>query len=145
MSNVPDRVREVMAAVQNVHVLATVDEQNRPQMRWMGTVVECPKHPWMFYLACGKNSRKMAQIAQNPSAQLLFSKPDYSECATLSGVAEAVDTPEIRQLLWEKIPQMENYYSSADDPNMGIIRFTTKCLELLCMSEQHEPYCFEVE
>lgn len=144
MSDIPDRVRQVMAAVHNVHVLATVDAEGKPQMRWMGAVVEGPDAPWTFYLACGKNSRKMAQIAQNNHAQLLFSKEDDWQVATLSGTAEAVDTPAIRQLLWNAIPDMDKYYSGVDDPNMGIIKFTTRCLELLAMSEAHEPYCFEL-
>ncbi len=142
MSDVPTRVKALMASVNNVHVLATVDAQGAPQMRWMGWLVEDPEQPWAFYLCCGKSSRKMAQIAGNPAAQLLFSKPDYSEVASLSGVATAVDTPAIRQLLWAEVPDMEKYYSGVDDPNMGIIRFTARCLELLCIGEQHEPYCF---
>jgi len=144
MSEIPDRVRQVMAAVHNVHVLATVDAEGKPQMRWMGAVVEDPDAPWTFYLACGRNSRKMAQIAQNNHAQLLFSKEDDWQVATLSGTAEAADTPAIRQLLWNAIPDMDKYYSGVDDPNMGIIKFTTRCLELLAMSEAHEPYCFEL-
>ncbi len=144
MSEVPDRVRQVMAAVHNVHVLATVDAEGKPQMRWMGAVVEDPDAPWTFYLACGKNSRKMAQIAQNPHAQLLFSKEDDWQVATLSGTAEAVDCAHCRQLLWDNVPAMQQYYSGVDDPNMGIIKFTTRCLELLAMSEAHEPYCFEL-
>jgi general stress protein 26 len=144
MSDIPARVREVMQAVGNMHVLATVDAEGRPQMRWMGALVEDPDQAWTFYLACGKESRKMKQIAGNPHAQLIFSKQDDWQVATLSGTAEAVDCVHCRKLLWDGVPAMGNYYSGPDDPNMGIIRFTTKCLELLAMSEGHETHCFEL-
>lgn len=138
MAEIASKVRAVMDAVGNVHVLATVDAQGRPQMRWMGALVEDPGKPWTFYLACGKQSRKMAQLAANDHAQLLFSKQDTWEVATLSGRGRAVDTPEIRQLLWDTIPAMQQYYSGVDDPAMGLIEFRTECLELLAMQEGHE-------
>ena len=145
MSAVPDRVREVMQAVSSLHVLATVDAEGKPWMRWMGAIAESPDHPWTFYIACFKGSRKMAQIAANPNAQLLFTKQESWEVATLSGRAEAVDTPELRQLLWEAWPSMRKYYSGVDDPSMGIIKFTTCCLELLAMQEGHETHHFALE
>jgi general stress protein 26 len=144
MSDLPDKVREVMKAVSNIHVLATVDEQNAPRMRWMGALVEDPEHPWTFYLACGKESRKMAQIAGNDRAQLLFTNQDSWEVATLSGSAEAVDSVAVRQLLWEGCAPMRRYYKGVDDPTMGIICFTTRCLELLTMAE-HKTECFVFE
>lgn len=144
MSNVPDRVKEIMAAVHNLHVLATVDADGKPQMRWMGALVEHPEQPWTFFLACGKVSRKMAQIAANPHAQLLFSKEDDWQMATLSGTAEAVDCEHCRKLLWDGCPAMHQYYSGVDDPNMGIIMFTTRCMESVSMAEGLQTHCFEL-
>ncbi|MEN6548969.1 MAG: pyridoxamine 5'-phosphate oxidase family protein [Armatimonadia bacterium] len=145
MADLPDRVRSVMQAVSNVHVLATVDSEGKPRMRWMGALYEDPKAPWTFYLVCGKDSRKMHQISANNHAQMLFSKQDDWQVATLSGTATVVDTAELRSLLWKGIPMMDKYYSGPDDPNMGIIQFKTRCMELLALDEQHEPYCFELE
>ncbi|MEN6301234.1 MAG: pyridoxamine 5'-phosphate oxidase family protein [Armatimonadia bacterium] len=145
MADLPDRVRSVMQAVSNVHVLATVDSEGKPRMRWMGALYEDPKAPWTFYLVCGKDSRKMHQISANNHAQMLFSKQDEWQVATLSGTATVVDTAELRGLLWNGIPMMDKYYSGPDDPNMGIIQFKTRCMELLALDEQHEPYCFELE
>ena len=65
--------------------------------------------------------------------------------ATVCGKAEAVDTPEARQLLWEACPPMRQYYSGVDDPSMGIIKFTTCCLELLAMADGMEPQHFALE
>lgn len=143
MADIVAQVREIMAAAHNVHVLATVDAEGRPQMRWMGALVEDPETPWTFYLACGKDSRKMQQLAANPRAQLLFSQVshDLSEwkVATVSGTGEAVDCEHCRKLLWEGVPLMRQYYSGVDDPIMGIIKFKACCAELLCMQDSHEP------
>jgi general stress protein 26 len=106
----------------------------------MGALVEDPKTPWIFYLACSTGSRKMQQIALNPRAQLLFSKLDSWH----SGEAEAVDSPELRQMIWDAVPVIAEYYSGPDDPNMAIIRFRTCCGEVLAMQEGMEPVRFEL-
>ena len=142
MSETPELVREIIEAVDGLHVLATVDEEGRPRMRWMGALLEDSHKPWTFYLVCGVDSNKMHEIAQNPNAQLLFSQMDPWKVASLSGTAEAVDTPELRQLLWDSIPAMANYFSGVEDPGMGIIRFTSKCGEVQTMNA--EPHCFEL-
>lgn len=142
MSETPELVREIIEAVGGLHVLATVDEDGSPRMRWMGALEEDPEQPWVFYLVCGVDSAKMDQIAQNPNAQLLFSQMDPWRVAALSGIAEAVDTPELRRLLWEAIPAMADYFSAIDDPGVGIIRFTARCAEVQTMHA--EPHCFDL-
>ncbi|MGE5532521.1 MAG: hypothetical protein ACM3VW_10445, partial [Bacteroidota bacterium] len=81
----------------------------------------------------------------NPKAQLVFSNQPKWEVATLSGTAVAEDGAQPRQWLWEAIPMMKKYYGGPDDPNMGVIKFTTKCIELLAMHENREPVCLELE
>jgi len=114
-------------------------------MRWMGAIAEDPQKPWIFYIACGKGSRKLQQLAVNSHAELLFTVQETWQVATLAGIGEEVDCPEVRRLLWEACPAMRQYYSGIDDPSMGIIKFTTHCLELLAMQEAHEPYCFVLD
>ncbi len=144
MPEMTERVREVMTAVHNMHVLATVGADGKPHMRWMGALVEHPEQPWTFFLVCNKESRKMAQIAANNQAQLLFTNQDKWEIASLSGTVEAADCPECRKMMWDSVPAMSRYYSGPDDPKMAIILFKTECLELLAMSEGHQVYCLEL-
>jgi general stress protein 26 len=136
-------VREIMAVQHNLHLLATVDGEGRPHCRWMGALVEDPQAPWTFYLACGKASRKMAQIAANPNAQLVFSDQAKWDVATLSGtaVAETRHTP--RQWLFNAVPAMKTYYSGPADPAMGVIKFRTRCVELLAAHEIQGPFWLE--
>lgn len=139
MSDTLERVRGIMAAQHNVHLLATVDAEGKPHCRWMGALVEDPQAPWTFYLACGKDSRKMAQIAANPNAQLVFSDQSTWDVATLSGTAVAEAGPTVRQWLFDAVPVMKAYYSGPADPTMGVIKFKTRCVELLTAHESHEP------
>lgn len=144
MSDTVERTRGIMAKVHNMHILATVDGEGKPHCRWMGALVEDPNSPWTFYLACGKQSRKMGQIAANPNAQLVFSDEKTWEVATLSGTAVAEDSAEARQWLWDAIPMRKKYYSAADDPSMGVIKFKAECVELLAMHENREPERLEL-
>ena len=141
MSDTLERVRGIMAAQHNLHLLATVDAEGRPHCRWMGALVEDPQAPWTFYLACGKASRKMAQIAANPNAQLVFSDPVKWDVATLSGTAVAETGQAARQWLFDEVPAMKTYYSGPTDPTMGVIKFKARCVELLAAHESHEPVC----
>lgn len=144
MSDTIERTRAIMAKVHNMHILATVDADGKPHCRWMGAVVEDPASPWTFYLACGKQSRKMSQIAANPNAQLVFSDQAKWEVATLTGTAEASEAAEPRQWLYDAIPMLKKYYGSPDDPKMGVIKFKATSLELLAMHENREPESLEL-
>ena len=120
-------------------VLATVDGEQRPQMRWMGGLFRSPQRKHVLYMCCGAQSRKMAQIAGNPNAQLLFSAPDFGCIVTVEGTAVAVNDPDVKRMVWENMPGAQKYFDSPVNPNFGVIEFTTKCLEVLCMNESHEP------
>lgn len=139
MSATIERVRGIMAGQHNMHVLATVDGEGRPHCRWMGALVEDPSTPWTFYLACGKASRKMTQIAANPNAQLVFTDQTTWDVATVSGTAAAEKGQAARQWLFDAVPAMKTYYSGPADPALGVIKFRATGLEVLAMKESHEP------
>ena len=74
-----------------VYVLATVDAENGPQMRYMGALVF--EGDFEVLMVSSSTARKVEQIAQNPRAQLLFASEDYKRVATLSGTA-TMDAPD---------------------------------------------------
>jgi len=114
-------------------LLATVDENNAPQMRWMGgSVLDEPLTVWM---ACGATSRKIAQIRANPAAQLLYSDEKFAKTVTISGRAEAVDCAEAKQRLWEAMPMLSHHMSGPDDVGFGVVKFVGTRVELLGMAE----------
>lgn len=120
-------------------VLATVDGQQRPQMRWMGGILQDPLRKRVLYMCCGAQSRKMAQIADNANAQLLFTAPNYECIVTLEGSATSVYDPNIKRMVWEKRPGAQKHFDSCESPDFAVIEFTTECIEVLCLNESHEP------
>jgi general stress protein 26 len=123
-------------------LLATVDEKNQPQMRWMGgSVLDEPLTVWMAGSATG---RKMAQIRANAAAQLLYSDEKFGQTVTISGRAEVVDCADTKQRLWKAMPALARYMSGPDDPGFGVVKFTGTRVELLTMAEGMAPQVAEV-
>jgi general stress protein 26 len=114
-------------------VLATVDQDGAPQVRWMGAVFT--EKPFTMYLAAGAESRKMAQISGNPKSQLMFHAEDFSKVATLSGTSEIVDDDAVKQQVFAGLPAAAQYFSGPDDPSFGVVKFEAKKIEMLGLSE----------
>ena len=133
-----EKAKELVGSSQTF-IMATVDADNKPQIRWMGALAPDPADEKVRYLVCGTQSRKMEQIAANPATQLMFSSSDYSCIVTLSGSCEPVQDAQTKQAVWEAVPGLTQYFQSVDDPNYAVLRFTICCLEVLCMGEAHEP------
>ena len=139
---------EIIAATQAMckagapFVFATVGEDGGPRMRWMGGLYL--EEPLTIFMAGGAKARKMGQIHRDPLGQLLFQSPDFSTVVTLFGDCTVVDSLEVRQKLWEAIPQLANYMSGPDDPEFGVVRFDTKKIEVLSMAGGLEPQVLEL-
>ena len=88
-----------MASAGRPFVLATVDETDMPQVRWMGGCAL--EEPLTFWMAAGATSRKMDQIRANPAAQVMFSDESFGRVCTVTGVCEIVDDMEPKRRLWE--------------------------------------------
>ena len=142
--DIKSRVKALLGDGAAQYVMATVDAEGQPCMRWMGAFARDPENQWVLYAASFSGARKMQQIAANPNMQLLFVKPDFSEVATLIGAAEIETSPEIKQLVWNSIPMLSQYFTSVEGEDFGLIKFTTKRLELLAMQEQRTPFCVEI-
>jgi general stress protein 26 len=123
-------------------VLATVDQQGGPQVRWMGGYLL--EEPLTFYMACGATSRKMDQIAAHPAGQLMFQSEDHSQVATLSGTCEIVTDLATKRRVWDGIPGCEAYFSGPEAADFGVIRFVCRRVELLGLKESHEPNVAEL-
>jgi len=118
-------------------VLATVDQEGCPQLRWMGAALL--EEPLTLYIAAGANSRKMDQIRGNKRSQLMFQNSEYSRVATLCGDCDVVQEAEIKRRVWDGMPGVSQFFSGADDANFGVIRFVTRRVELLDTKQGHTP------
>ena len=125
-------------------VLATVDADCRPQMRWMGALFSDPEQDHVHYMACGAKSRKVGQISANAAAQLLYTSDDYSCTLTISGVAEVVEDQATKQMVWDALPDPTKYFSGPEGEDFGVISFRGTAIEMLCMEEGHGPMRVEL-
>ena len=138
-----EKAREIVAAGGSF-MLGTVDAQNRPRMRWMGAIACDPDNELIRYMECGAQSRKMAELAANPAAQLVFNSADFSCVVTVDGVAGAVEDMDTKRMVYEAVPASADYFPSPESEMFGVIRFQATVIEVLCMSEGHEPVRVEL-
>lgn len=127
--------REVIEA-NHTFVMATVGEDGAPRLRWMGDLVL--EEPLTITLAARAASRKMDQIRSNPQGQLLFNNEGYERVVTLSGEYEIMEDRESRQRIWEAMPSLKEFASGPHDPELGLVRFATRRVELLILREHGE-------
>ena len=126
---------EIIAAARDViarnhtFVLATLGEDGGPRIRWMGDLIL--EEPLTVYMAAGTSSRKTGQIRANPRAQLMFNTEGHEGVVTLSGTCVIQEDLDTRRRAWEGMPVLERFVSGPDDPDLTILRFDAKRVELL--------------
>ncbi len=131
------RTAQEMATAGRPFVLATVDQAGVPQVRWMiGCVLG---ESLTVSMATSANSRKLAQIAAYPQAQLMFHNEDYSRVATVSGTCQIVEALEYKRRLWEAMPELAEHVSGPQDPDFGVIEFEGRRVEVLTPAEGFTP------
>ena len=50
-----------------------------------------------------------------------------------------IQDTDTRRMVWDAIPDSGKYFASPEDPGFGVVRFRAECMEVLCLSESHEP------
>ena len=131
-----DAAKDLVRAGRSL-VLATVDSDGTPQVRWMGAAHL--EEPFTVYMAAGAVSRKIGQMKSRPQSQLMFQTEDYSRVATLTGMCEVVGDAETKRRVFEGIPGAAQYFSGPDDPNFAAIKFECRRVEMLGMAEGMAP------
>lgn len=137
------RVEEIISSGQ-AFVMATVDADGRPHMRWMGAVARDPHDRRVGYLISSSQANKMRHLAANPATQLLFTTPKYETIVILDGESEAVTDQVTRKMVWDAIPAAADYFSGPDSEEYGVIRFTACCLEVRGTRESTGPVRIEL-
>src|SRR5262249_43833012 len=91
--------------------LITVDAAGRAEARTMDAAP--PNDAMVVWLATNPRSRKVDEIRRNPLVTLYYFDPKAPGYVSLLGRARLVDTPEARQLHWQK--QWNAFYASRSD------------------------------
>jgi len=109
-----------------VAMLSTVDG-NKPCLRPMAAFQVGDNQIWM---ATYSGSRKVAQIKANPNVELCFMDSEYNQ-VRLTGKARVVEDKESKDKLWAMVPEIGDYFKSADDPTYVVIQVTVSAIEYL--------------
>jgi len=78
---------------------------------------------FVVWFATGRASDKCAQIGADPRVTVYWQQPDVWHYGEITGVAEVVDTAEIRHRFWQD--EWSQYFTGGrDDPQYVLIRVT---------------------
>ena len=113
--------------------LATI-ENDQPRVR--------PMMPHLaddgqFLLAVLSHSRTIAQIKKNPKIEMCFIDRKMCFCRAVA-VAKVSEDLEKKEIVWNYIPMLRNYFSSAEDPNYVLLEIDTTSIETMTPT-QKEP------
>jgi general stress protein 26 len=111
-------------------ILATVDEDGRPAVRWMSTLAfdEFP----IFHTLTRPDSRKVAQIAKHPDVNWMFFNHNRSLILNLIGRARILsDIPTLKRI-WKKVvdkslPYFLDQYTKG--PGFVVVETAIKAIE----------------
>jgi pyridoxamine 5'-phosphate oxidase len=100
-------------------VLCTTGKNSEPYARWMTPVLASQRESKIYCFAT-PDSRKIAQIKNNPAAHWLLQSKDLTEVVNITGRCEIIDNPALRSEMleilglrlsafWRANPQSENF------------------------------------
>jgi len=111
-------------------LLATVDENGNPAVRWMATLAfdEFP----VFHTLTRPDSRKVKQIAKHPAVNWMFFNRDRTLILNLIGEARVLSDATTLKRIWGKVvdkslPYFLDQYTKG--PGFVVIETTVKAIE----------------
>ncbi len=93
MQKLEDIISEV-----KVGILATIDEDGQPRMRWMSPVI-LPDQANTIYTVTSPHFRKTLQIDKHPDAEWMVQTKDIREIINLRGKINIIDNPALKSRL----------------------------------------------
>ncbi|MGK8511085.1 pyridoxamine 5'-phosphate oxidase family protein [Nocardia asiatica] len=111
--------------------MVTVDKRNRPRTRVLIPIWEDVDGRPLGWLATYRTPVKAAHIANNPHVNFSYWAQGTNNSVAVDATAEWVDTPEIRQRVWELYREtsprgagydLGQFWRSPHDPQLQILR-----------------------
>jgi len=108
---------------------ATVDRQGQPRVRPLNLMVT----PAGFYVATSRQSRKVAEMAQNNLVECvtLFPTEEGTGYLRIAGPALEVKGREKRRTIEETQYPVQKYWSSVEDPDFAVYRIDPQRVEYI--------------
>jgi general stress protein 26 len=123
-------------------MLATVDADGAPHARWMGAAA-MGGGLREIYTLCGRNTRKVAQIQNNPNVCWVFSTEDHSGVVTLHGRAEVLSDPMVSQKIWDRLVDCARTWvmgGLSDDAHLEFVTVKTVVERIEVHSPRHKIF-----
>ena len=130
--------QELTTSAAEAFVMSTVTPEGRPHVFWMGAMVFA--EPFVLYMETYQRSRKVAHLKSNPNVELLLSRPDFSRVLTITGKGQLEASPAAKKMVFDRISASADYFSSAEDPNLAVIKVVAEELRLWTSRDQREPF-----
>lgn len=113
------RVAKELANGSRPGVMATVDCNGTPHIRWMATL-SLQEFPHLYALTSPK-SRKVEHLIRNPRVSWLFSNDDSSTVVNLSGTATIITDKGAVNRIWRMIEDKSKaYFLELDSVSGGV-------------------------
>jgi pyridoxamine 5'-phosphate oxidase len=104
-----DRLESVLAESE-VAVLATVDPDGGPSMRWV-TPVLIPGRPGNIYALTSPDFRKVSHIRSQPIVEWMVQTKNLTRIITVRGITEVLDNPSLKSEVLEAIgPRLQVFW-----------------------------------
>lgn len=96
-----NRLESIIADAQTA-VLATVDEEGRPKMRWM-TPATLKGRPGYIYAVSAKEAEKVFELYHNPKVEWMIQSKVLDRIINIKGFVNILDNPSIRTEILQAI------------------------------------------
>lgn len=117
---------EIMALIESmveeasVAILATVDSDCAPRIRWM-TPGCIRQRPGAIFMVSGSQMAKVDQIRENPRAQMIFQNRYLDKVITATGKINLLSNPSIRAETLECIGKHLHTFWKINQPDSELI------------------------
>lgn len=118
-------------------VLATVDAEGLPHVRWMSTlsIQEFPR----LYALTSPTSRKVGHIRANPKVSWMFATEGSSMVVNLSGTATIMSDKNAINRIWRIIENKSNaFFLSLDSTADGVAVIETLIEDVECVIPRYD-------
>ncbi len=115
--------------------LATIEGGNQPRVRPMMPLLSDDGKKLL--LALLSRSRTISQVESNPQVEICFVDRKMWYCR-VAGKGTISDNLEKKEILWNNIPMLKQYFGSPDDPNFKFMEVDIQELEAMT-PHQKEP------
>lgn len=118
-------------------ILATVDEQGMPHLRWMATLSlhEFPR----LYTITSPTSRKIQHIQHHPNVSWMFSNEEMNVIVNIRGRARVASDLSETQRIWKLLEDKSKAYFlsiAADGPGFAVIE--TEIEDIDCIVPKYD-------